>query len=641
MISLPGHRILTAILVLTSSCSAATNTSPGGSGQSIFNTIPNCARQCVDDFIKYDYTTTACSPSDSNCLCRTQTSSGLTLGEGAYTCVWEHCPQTVKQSSHNIYYLCYGVPGALPETHTQLYPTLSFTAQSTNTSDTTTTQQTGHATTTSFTTSEHTSTTSHSSETSTSSSISPVITSYRAPPISTSSSPAPSSSFQPATGKKKDHQTISPGAVIGASVVSGVAGCALIGLGVFFYCKKWRRDNYASSDSDSFEIGGAMSEPPGFSQPSSRRPSPDPHPGSPSRSIAGVLHERARSPGTVQMDSKSLPPIADVSPVDESEDAPGHELIGVALSSDSEYDTSSGTQSSQHTLAELLPDRTSRLYPKPLKWSHRPPSGETLFEEEEESQPVARKVSNTGSQRAISPNMMSGLPSNPRAVKDGFPAEKFLRVAGHHKTQPTQATEVDPRRCTAWPMYQERESPAPNTSDTTHDPSESINPPSRNPRPFSPSTTARGRVPSGMTSRKPIPPPKPTALSPNLGAAMEIVSRPRIVRRDDIKRVEIRPGQRRRARPSSEVIAQPYDPEDLWLERGRTNSPTQQHQQRFQTATTPYPSDASPGAVLYPPSPKKNGQLPRPPPPPSERIPSASRNLTPSRRGQDLILRVD
>jgi hypothetical protein len=47
----------------------------------------------------------------------------------------------------------------------------------------------------------------------------------------------------------------------------------------------------------------------------------------------------------------------------------------------------------------------------------------------------------------------------------------------------------------------------------------------------------------------------------------------------------------------------------------------------------PYPSDMYPGAVHYPDSPKKKVVL--------NRVSPTSRNLTPSRRGDDLILRVD
>ena len=49
----------------------------------------------------------------------------------------------------------------------------------------------------------------------------------------------------------------------------------------------------------------------------------------------------------------------------------------------------------------------------------------------------------------------------------------------------------------------------------------------------------------------------------------------------------------------------------------------------------PYPSDLFPGDVNYPDSPKKKAVTV------SNRVSPTSRNLTPSRRGEDLILRVD
>jgi hypothetical protein len=135
-------------------------------------------------------------------------------------------------------------------------------------------------------------------------------------------------------------------------------------------------------------------------------------------------------------------------------------------------------------------------------------------------------------------------------------------------------------------------------------------------------TTTAGRSISGPAPATPAPPSNGLGLS----TATEIVSQPRIIRREDIKRVQIRSNPR----PPSEVVV-PYCPDDFWLERGRSQAPAP-----TAPGGLPYPSEAFPGAVLYPRSPQR-----RPQDVSAQRLSATGRSLTPSRRGQDLILRVD
>jgi hypothetical protein len=116
----------------------------------------------------------------------------------------------------------------------------------------------------------------------------------------------------------------------------------------------------------------------------------------------------------------------------------------------------------------------------------------------------------------------------------------------------------------------------------------------------------------------------PLPAPPNPLHPQEIISRPRIVRQDDIKRVQIRRGKPLPSPKDSEITV-PYSPDDFWFE----------------------PKDApSSGSAYILPAPRSSanykkytskGQLgmPKKKPLPPER------NLTPSRRGEDLILQVE
>ncbi|KAJ5601695.1 hypothetical protein N7510_011229 [Penicillium lagena] len=573
----------------------------GTSDPSLFDMIPECARNCVDNFIKSQYTPTECkTPSNIECLCRTPSSDGFTLGEAALSCALSLCSEkTIKTT--NAYRICDSVQGAVLATHATITATV-FPAVQTTTATYVTATETPKttSTSTSISTSEQTADTSPFS-TSTTSSSSPVAT-----PQNTTAASNPSSA------KKEDHHTIASGAVIGVSIVSGVAGSFIIGVAVFLCCKRYRSGNSNDTDQDFFEIGGAMTEPPGFSHPSSRLPSPDPTPGSSWNEKYGM----PQSAGPVQSSSqRAFVPVPEVSYAGRSRN---QEQIGVAVSSDSEWAVSPMTQSSQRTLSEVLPDRTPGLYPKPLKWSHRPVSGVTLFEEEEDDE-EGRHV--TPPEDIRNPPSRSqapiGLPANPRAVKEGFPAGRFLRDAGHPQTHLTTPTTTAMRGSSTTTT---------DTSSAVDDFRSSSSPHLSSPNTFAttPSSTAQGRILSGMLpSRKPPPPPPKQLPARTLDPALEIISRPRIVRQNDIKRVQLRPGQ---PRSPSEVVV-PYDPEELWLERGRSYM--------SQNAELPYPSDARRASALYPNSPTRmNRRNPH-------RLSPESRNVVVSQQGTDFVLRVE
>ncbi|CAG8888141.1 unnamed protein product [Penicillium egyptiacum] len=644
MLLIPIHRILIAILLILTLCSAAEDTSSDASNSALYDMVPGCAKDCVDSFIKSEYTPMECkSPSNIKCLCRTPTTSSLTLGEAALSCVLSLCPQTVIAKS-KAYHICDSVSEALPKTHQTITATVFSDTSTKKPSDAKTILET--TSTSSASTTKHTSeasvTTSTadsaSTPTSTTSSQASEITFYDASSSSgsqvepTSSTGQISSSSSEDTNKKGDHG-ITPAAVIGMSVASGVAGSFIIGVAVFFCCKRWRRKQREQATPHVFEIGGAMSEPSDFLKPMPRLPADGSGPGS-SYSPAGdrEIIQRPRtfhSMSSVQPVSRYSPHSATVHQSGQSKEPEYQERIGFAISSESDWESSPRTQSSQHSVARLLPDPRAGLYPKPLKWSHRPPSGETLFEEDE-SQQAAAAAATAGMMQNNSPRpgiqpKLAGLPANPRAFKKEPAAGNFKQRSG---APSALAPPFNPNP--AFRASTSDSSAAPNESSETSETSQtsysSLNP---NILFAAPANTTHTQLQERSLSpgrQAPQPCPSPSSSS-TLPPGSEMVSRPRIVRGNDIRRVEIRNSPR----PPSEVVA-PYCPDDLWLERGRALAPPKP---REPSGELPYPSDMFPGAVHYPDSPKKQAGAA------SNGVSPTSRNLTPSRRGDDLILRVD
>ncbi|KAJ5390245.1 uncharacterized protein N7496_001313 [Penicillium cataractarum] len=659
----PAYRILAAVLPLValSSASGSNDTS----NAALWNIIPDCAKTCVENFIQGQYTSNECSSAeDIKCLCRTKTAIGLTLGEAALSCLYALCSEKdISSKGNSVYHVCDSVSGAIRETHATITattfdpPSSTTTSADVTTSVSTTSGNTSQTRVGSSTSSLPTSTTSVTTSSDsgivfqTTSSASGVVSATTSAE-SISTTPSDTATSSPSNDGSSNH--VSSGTVIGVSVASGVAGSFIIGVAVFFCCKRWKQRNRtirSNSDHDFFEIGGAMSQPPGFSRPSSRHssPSPEPNPTGPSSFGHTVGHQEVSElPCTRTPTAQNLPATATVMLVPNTEKPREKEPIGVAVSSGDEWESSPRTLSSQHTLAEPIAPQTTGLYPKPLKWSHRPVSGETLFEEDEFQQ--SRQ---SGSQTSESQHVMTGLPANPRALKNGFPAQKYLRPPPQRlypgQTSSTSSAQAVPSERALVPAFSTtapRGSPPSNPSSTPHNSSGSSHRNSANTL-LTPFSTGQGRILSGMSTSRPNPAQTPsprqlttmagrpcpgpaTPVPPSNGLGLtpttEIVSRPRIVRRDDIKRVQIRSSPR----PPSEVVV-PYCPEDFWIERGRSRAPSS-------TASTglPYPSEAFPGAVLYPRSPQRRPQDVN-----EQRLSATGRSLTPSRRGQDLILRVD
>ncbi|KAI2821463.1 hypothetical protein CBS115989_2941 [Aspergillus niger] len=89
---IPAGRLFTIILLmLTSLAYGSQTTNPTASATSLSGLIPSCAADCIEEFIISDYPKGACSEWDLDCLCRTNTTSGYTLGEAAFRCSLSLC----------------------------------------------------------------------------------------------------------------------------------------------------------------------------------------------------------------------------------------------------------------------------------------------------------------------------------------------------------------------------------------------------------------------------------------------------------------------------------------------------------------------------------------------------------------------
>ncbi|EYE94239.1 uncharacterized protein EURHEDRAFT_403582 [Aspergillus ruber CBS 135680] len=359
-----------------------------------------------------------------------------------------------------------------------------------------------------------------------------------------------------------------------------------------------------------------------------------------------------------------------------------------------EADTPRSVPATQRTRSDQLLPEKPELLPEPLKWVRPRPSRSnsdalTMFEEDV-AQPKSH-LSNgytnfsgpLGPRPMNSKRPMAGLPANPRAMMYGFGSHDHLppKRSQDSLLRPTYLqpesrlssfVTATPERCSHpsmsddgyddnysyWQDYDtnqpqpparianRRSYPSPSTerwSNTGFDYSLESPRISRHSGIFKPLTPVReeSRTPTCSLSN-PSPQDRigfstgspqqrfyhPNPQTPNLEPTREIVSRPRIVRQHDIKRVEIRRGKSRENTP---VMSSPYSPDDYWNEPSR-NSLTQVTTAGSSTMTTP--TSLSMGTSI----PTVEKTITRKP---AKRQSVFERNLTPSREGADLILRVD
>ncbi|KAJ9229916.1 hypothetical protein DTO169E5_8659 [Paecilomyces variotii] len=340
--------------------------------------IPSCAQCCVHDFIHSQYPRMACSNlTDGDCLCRTNSTSGFSLGEAALRCTIASCPQDVISGTKALY-ICDSVPGALRETHSVITATIIATKTSlgsptpssrrcplpTASAPSSTMSTTGLATSFPATSTMFTTTT-----------TTPTVNSRSSVTLAASAS-SNSASASPSH--------LSKPAVVGISVAAGVAGLALVSIVIFFCIRKIKQRR---RDSDGFEIGGAMAEPPEFLYASMRNsglgqgrypkpdggkvgPQPQPQLGSP-------FQPASRGPLVVV----TTPTVCSMAPG-------GLQNVGMAISPATDNGDSPMSQVSRRTLSQLLPDKPDYTLdpgqPNTRQNGVRPESNATVFEEDVE-----------------------------------------------------------------------------------------------------------------------------------------------------------------------------------------------------------------------------------------------------------------
>ncbi|PKX92256.1 uncharacterized protein P174DRAFT_374346 [Aspergillus novofumigatus IBT 16806] len=651
--------------------------------------IPGCALSCVKIFIESDYPTNACASLVLDCLCRTNTRSGYTLGEAALRCNLSFCPMAVTESS-DVYNICDSVAGAVLKTHatitatvmSTIYPTTEVTATTSPSTLLTTSTTTMTTTDTKATTSSSTSSTLASFET-------PLTVTHieQTSPRTTSDQPASSSSTATSSGSG-----LNAGAVIGVSVTSGVAGFFILGVIIFFCCRRIRRQHEKIKDRDFFEIGGVMSEPPDFGLPLPRRPILGPPNPFFSAGSQQSNSETARLMSPFKPATRN-PAVVVTGPDDYHFAYDGPDRIGFAVSTNSEFGASP-SQTSERTVSDLLPDKPNmNLYPKPLRWSSHKPSrhmsSDTLFEEDavRPRSLLGSSSQNKGSMGGTSGHNGSqqyrptmGLPSNPRAMlygmgnaplskkNVGYGAKPVFantgeRIAHYQQAEicndprwyaeaqmPDQQDYIDSQWLNPRTGYGQsdgrqstRGAARRSVELVTHDdlvkaPTDGFETISLNDRSelrrksrhsgdFKPLTPVREVVTPSVNAGKndgggyfgngaTVPNPRmPFSAAPPV---QEIISRPRIVRGDDIKRVQIRKGK-----PQPHALRIPYSPEDGWLETRGSETQYSDHEPKKLPVDPSFPVESMAPAT------------------PRRKPVSWGRNLTPARRGSDLILRVD
>ncbi|OJJ51707.1 hypothetical protein ASPZODRAFT_127828 [Penicilliopsis zonata CBS 506.65] len=437
------------------------------SAVSLSGTIPECALSCVDSFIESEYPTDACSDlTNVDCLCKTNTTSGFTLGEGAVRCVIADCSATVASETElDAYNICDSVAGALPRTHSTLTATVApassttMTATAATTTTTTTTSDTskgtsGDSTGTSLTAATATLSQPSSTQASSVSSTTLLLTTRRSAsstatastnatlPQSQTSQTASLASTSTATSTASTvssggSHSLSKSAVTGISIASTFAGVAAIWAVVWFYWWR-RRQRRTGSKHDSFEIGGSMSEPPDFGMTTPQRPIPSLNPSG----SGGFDPETQRLTSPLRFPDRT-PPQDHLRGNGSGSAMPGvgHDGVGINLVPDlNAEDLGDNSQQVRRLFPQLLPDHRpsdAGLYPAPLRvsqqWNLRPNSSATLFEEDLErpnslSGPSNRITafpgSTGGGNRAGSSSTgrppRVGLPSNPRPVRHMF-----------------------------------------------------------------------------------------------------------------------------------------------------------------------------------------------------------------------------
>lgn len=309
----------------------------------LVRTIPQCAIDCVARFVLNNYNNDDCSSLlNLDFICSLQTTSGLTLGEGALACVASDCTATHAEESAALN-ICSGQPGAIVGTLRTITATISAAPQ-----PSWSVTGTGG------------STYSRSSFALTTLTVTPPSTfaSYPAPTSTSAAFPtaqtAGDSPSDPVS--QPSPQTLTRGQIAGIAVSGGAA--AVFGLFLVLYMIILRRRRLRNAGGETSSILGEKA--------------------------AARFSFGPRDDGNTQANLGSVPLPVPVPPrfyppsQQQVRNTPTPDLrpkeIGVAISPDRVEPSPPESATSQRTTSKLLPALPEKsLWPKPLRLSAQPP----------------------------------------------------------------------------------------------------------------------------------------------------------------------------------------------------------------------------------------------------------------------------
>lgn len=344
----------------------------------VLDSIPPCAQSCVKKFVAREFSSSGCASGQNlDCLCRSDSASGFTLGEGSYLCLFSDCSNQGINAKTAVYEICQSIEDAKPMTHNLLITTRivsigPFSSKSTHT----TTERTLSSS--SFPASKTKISTSSATSQSTPKSTS-TENEFQSSTPSAKSSTATSSALPSLTAiAMAPKPALAKGQIAGIAIggVACIAGA--IGLLIFVFCIRRRRSNRKRLSGSSFgndKIIHSSPALPGFMSPIDEVsdqvqyvspqsvPTRNLHSGQ-TRQMA--LPQVERQHGFVTPERKSR-----------NESTTGKRAlhpdeIGIALGSETRerlaVDEPPASASSYRTTSKLLPDKPSySLYPSPSR----------------------------------------------------------------------------------------------------------------------------------------------------------------------------------------------------------------------------------------------------------------------------------
>ena len=356
---------------------------------SLSGIIPECAVSCFKSFIADNFPTSVCpNKGDLTCLCTHNGTSGLALGEGALGCVATCCLEEAIQYT-DVYSICAGVNGAVPETHATITATQVPTSKMTwfpVTSD----PGSGFS-------SLPTGISSHTFDTSitsiafasgdpsfpaeSSKAVSTTVSTTESTSAPTAASSAASSSTAASTTKKD--AALSGGQIAGIAAASVASASLAFGFLLFVYCLKRKKRLREQRENLPFEIEKAppKDDPAGTSSPTM-----------PSATDAGASTSASEAAAKRKSQKPQIPPAGKGLRSSLWRRTIKPEEIGVAVSpglvqGEIQHEESPQSDASYRTTSKLLPDKpVYSLWPAPLQAGRppmqRPESTVTEFEED-------------------------------------------------------------------------------------------------------------------------------------------------------------------------------------------------------------------------------------------------------------------